>query len=39
MIIGACALVIFGVVQFLEEPAGHTVEVAEDGSVVRVEVG
>jgi len=39
MIIGGCALVVFGVVQFLEEPAGHTVEVAEDGSVVRVEVG
>ncbi len=39
LIIAATALVVFAVVQFLEEPAGHMVEVAEDGSVVRVEVG
>jgi NNP family nitrate/nitrite transporter-like MFS transporter len=39
LIIAATALVVFAVVQFLEEPAGHMVEVAEDGSVVRVEMG
>jgi NNP family nitrate/nitrite transporter-like MFS transporter len=39
LIIAATALVVFAVVQFLEEPAGHMVEVAEDGSVVRVEAG
>lgn len=38
MLIGAAALVIFGVVQFLEEPEGHMTEVLEDGTVQRIEL-
>lgn len=38
MIIGACAAVVLGIVQFLEEPEGHMVEVAEDGTVQQIEL-
>lgn len=38
MIIGACALIILGVVQMLDEPEGHMVEIAEDGSVQHIEL-
>lgn len=38
MIIGACALVVFGIVQFLEEPQGHMTEIAEDGTVQQIEL-
>ncbi len=38
MIIGAAALVIFGVVQFLDEPEGHMVEVREDGTVEHIQL-
>ncbi len=38
MIIGACALVVFGIVQLLDEPEGHMVEVAEDGTVQHIEL-
>lgn len=38
MVIGACALVIFGIVQFLEEPEGHMTEVMEDGTIQRIEL-
>lgn len=38
MIIGASALIIFGVVQFLEEPDGHMAEVHDDGTVEKIEL-
>ncbi|WP_041522200.1 NarK family nitrate/nitrite MFS transporter [Gilvimarinus agarilyticus] len=38
MVIGGCALVIFGVVQFLEEPKGHMTETNEDGSLAQIEL-
>ncbi len=38
MVIGVCALFVFGVVQFLEEPEGHTVEILEDGTVQTIEL-
>lgn len=38
MIIGASAAVVFGIVQFIEEPQGHTTEVMEDGTVQKIEV-
>lgn len=38
MVIGGCALVIFGIVQFLEEPQGHMHEVNEDGSITQIEL-
>ena len=38
MIIGACALVVFGVVQFLEEPEGHMAEVHDDGTIEKIEL-
>ncbi|WP_086933259.1 NarK family nitrate/nitrite MFS transporter [Agarilytica rhodophyticola] len=38
MIIGACAAVVLGIAQFLEEPEGHMVEVTEDGLVQQIEV-
>lgn len=38
MIIGAAAMVIFGIVQFLEEPEGHMVEVLEDGTIQKIEL-
>lgn len=38
LIIGACALVVFGIVQFLEEPEGHMTEVMEDGTIQRIEL-
>jgi len=38
MIIGGCALVIFFVVQFLEEPEGHMTEVLPDGTVQHIEL-
>lgn len=38
MIIGACALVVFGIVQFLEEPEGHMSEVDENGVVQKIEL-
>lgn len=38
LVIGACAVVVFGIVQFLEEPAGHMTEVLDDGTVQRIEL-
>ncbi len=38
MIIGASALVVFGIVQFLEEPEGHMAEVHADGTVERIQL-
>lgn len=38
MIIGACAIVVLGIVQFLEEPEGHMVETLEDGTIQRIEL-
>ena len=38
MVIGACALIVFGIVQFLEEPEGHMTEVNEDGTVAKIEL-
>lgn len=38
MVIGASALVVFVIVQFLEEPHGHMAEVHEDGTVERIEL-
>lgn len=38
MVIGAAALLILGVVQFLEEPQGHMTEVLEDGTVQKIEL-
>ncbi|MFL0801918.1 MAG: NarK family nitrate/nitrite MFS transporter [Agarilytica sp.] len=38
MIIGASAAVILGIVQFLDEPEGHMVEVDEDGTVQQIEL-
>lgn len=38
MVIGACALVVFGIVQFLEEPEGHMTEVMDDGTIQRIEL-
>jgi MFS transporter, NNP family, nitrate/nitrite transporter len=38
MIIGVCGVVVFGIVQFLREPAGHMSEVMEDGTIQRIEL-
>ena len=38
MVIGGAALVIFGVVQLLEEPQGHMTEVLEDGTIQKIEL-
>lgn len=38
MIIGASAAVVFCIVQFIEEPEGHTTEVLPDGTVQKIEV-
>lgn len=38
MVIAGSALVIFGIVQFLEEPEGHMTEVMEDGTIQRIEL-
>lgn len=38
LIIAACALVVFGVVQFLEEPEGHMTETLEDGTIQKIEL-
>lgn len=38
LVIAACALVVFVLVQFLEEPAGHMVEVLPDGTIERIEL-
>lgn len=38
MIIGASAALVFGIIQFLEEPAGHMTEVLEDGTVQQIEL-
>lgn len=38
MIIGASALVIFCIVQFLDEPEGHMTEVLEDGTIQKIEL-
>jgi MFS transporter, NNP family, nitrate/nitrite transporter len=38
MIIAACAAAVLVLVQFLEEPKGHMVEVAEDGSLQQIEL-
>ncbi len=38
MVIGAAALVILGVVQFMEEPQGHMTEVLEDGTIQKIEL-
>lgn len=38
IIIAASALLVFGILQFLEEPAGHMTEVLADGTVERIEL-
>jgi len=38
LIISGCAAIIFTVIQFLEEPAGHMVEVLPDGTVQQIEL-
>lgn len=38
MLIGAAAVLVFGIVQFLEEPQGHMVEVMEDGTIQKIEL-
>ncbi len=38
MIIGACAAVVLGITQLLEEPEGHMVEIGEDGVAQQIEV-
>ncbi|MDO3383216.1 NarK family nitrate/nitrite MFS transporter [Gilvimarinus algae] len=38
LVIAAAALVVFGIVQFLEEPAGHMHEVNEDGTIAQIEL-
>ncbi len=38
MIIGASAVVLFVIIRFLEEPAGHMTEVLPDGTVLRIEL-
>ncbi|MBU2884397.1 NarK family nitrate/nitrite MFS transporter [Gilvimarinus agarilyticus] len=38
MVIGGSALIIFLIVQFLEEPAGHMHEVNDDGSITQIEL-
>lgn len=38
LVIAGCALLIFCLVQFLEEPAGHMVEVLPDGTVQHIEL-
>ena len=38
MVIGACAAVVFLVVQFIEEPEGHMTEVMADGTVQKIQL-
>lgn len=38
LIIAACAVIVFVLVQFLEEPQGHTAEIDEHGNVQLIEV-
>ena len=38
MIIGACALIVLGITQLLEEPEGHSVEIDEHGNVQHIEL-
>ncbi|WP_096086300.1 NarK family nitrate/nitrite MFS transporter [Agaribacterium haliotis] len=38
MIIGGCALAVFAIVQFLDEPEGHMTEVLEDGTIQKIEL-
>lgn len=38
LIIGASALVVLGIVQFLEEPRGHMSEINEDGTITQIEL-
>ncbi len=38
MTIGVCAVVILGIVSFMDEPEGHTAEVMPDGTVQLIEV-
>ncbi|HEY7886249.1 MAG TPA: NarK family nitrate/nitrite MFS transporter [Cellvibrionaceae bacterium] len=38
LIIGASALVVLGIVQFLQEPQGHMSEINEDGSITQIEL-
>ncbi len=38
LVIAGCALLVFVLVQFLEEPEGHMVEVLPDGTVERIEL-
>lgn len=38
MVIGGAALIVFAIVQFLEEPAGHMHEVNEDGTLTQIEL-
>ena len=38
LVIAGSALVVFGLVQFLEEPEGHMTEVLPDGTVQRIEL-
>lgn len=38
LVIGICALGIFGIVQFLEEPEGHMTEIMDDGTVQKIQL-
>lgn len=38
IIIAACATVALGIVQWMEEPEGHMIEIDEDGTVQRIEL-
>ncbi len=38
MFIAGCALIVFVLVQFLEEPEGHMVEILPDGTIEKIEV-
>ena len=38
LVIAGCAVIVFALVQFLEEPEGHMVEILPDGSVERIEL-
>jgi NNP family nitrate/nitrite transporter-like MFS transporter len=38
LVIAACAVAVFGILQWLDEPQGHMTELLEDGSVQLIEV-
>lgn len=38
MVIGASAVIVFGIVQFLDEPEGHMAEVHDNGTIEKIEL-